>query len=138
MSGPAHAGWLYKMKPNRKSKWDMRYFRIEGKEVAWYEDQMETKSKNRFLLKVVVEVKKATFSKTPKTHHAQCGFEVVTPARTYSLVAETIAEADVWIAKLQQAREYWQQRDWDSGGPPEQEGFGSEGEEVGGMLAHCD
>lgn len=130
MSGPTHAGWLYKMKPNRKSKWDPRYFRIEGKEVAWYEDQTQTKSKNRFLLKVVVEVKKATFSKTPKPHHAQCGFEVVTPARTYSLLAESIAEADAWIAALQQACEFWKQRDWDSGGPAEQESLSSGGEEV--------
>jgi hypothetical protein len=113
---PTHEGWLYKQKPNAiTTSWDRRFFRIDGMKLFWYETQDASEAKNFLPLKLITEVQKANFTKTPKPHHARCGFQITAQekkVRHYCLVAETTEEAQEWVTMLNATITFYRNRGW--------------------------
>eukprot|EP00047_Mylnosiga_fluctuans_P005287 m.239592 g.239592 ORF g.239592 m.239592 type:complete len:1255 (-) comp13501_c0_seq1:88-3852(-) len=129
MSAPVYSGWLHKLKPKAAKvleMWDRRYFRLEDTKLCWFADNKSGKEKGSLALKLISDVHRFTFPKTPKPHHQHCGFKIVTRKRTYNLLAENEGEADEWVDTLTKALEYWRGTQWGVNEEEDSAGSGSE------------
>jgi hypothetical protein len=110
-----HSGYLNKKK-TRLSGWDRRFFRLQEGKLSWYVSDKTLDSKNFLPLKLVKQVSRETFKKTPSAHQVNCGIKIEHHSGTYYLVADNVEDADEWAARLNRATEQVKQFDWAMGG----------------------